>query len=179
MAFAAPLIPLAATVFGSSTGLSALAGGVGAVTALSQGLYQSAVARNNSKIAVANAEKSSVTSQENAARLDRDNAAAQAEQAVAQAASGTNIDSRSNVQARALSVRVGREEAVDTARAGSEEARRSLQEAANFRAESRNARTQGLLNAAGQVINTGNDLRSRSVNQKSTSLIQKRKKRFS
>jgi hypothetical protein len=154
MAFIAPLIPLAATFLGSATGaLSAGTAALGAVSAISAGNYQSMVAKNNARIAESNSNAESMAAQQEAARNDRTNAALLADQTVSQATSGTSLGSRSNITARALTARSGREEAQDIARAGAASAQRLQQDAANFRAEGKRAKIQGYLNATGSVLN--------------------------
>lgn len=155
MAFAAPLIAAAPAFLGSAGGIAALgSGALGAVTAISQGNYQAAVAKNNARIAEGNAEREALSAQQEAARSDREYAALAASQLMEQAASGLSIGSRSSIAARTLTRRVGNEAARDLVTGGSDAAQRLKQDAANFRAEAKNARTQGYLSAAGAAMGT-------------------------
>jgi hypothetical protein len=158
MAFVAPLLPALGTFFGSAGGIAAAgSAALGAVTAVTQGNYQAAVARNNEAIAKANADRESMAGQTQALRLSQENAGRLGELTAAQAASGLSIGSRSAVGARALETRIGRMEVEDTARAGAEQAQASLQQAANFRGEARAARRNGMLGAVGSALSLGGD----------------------
>jgi len=158
MAFAPLLLPALGTFFGSAGGIAAAAtAGLGAVTSITQGNYQAAVARNNEAIAKANADRESMAGQTQALRLSQENAGRVGELTTSQAASGLSIGSRSAVGARALETRIGRMEVQDTARAGAEQAQASLQQAANFRGEARAARRNGMLGAVGSALSLGGD----------------------
>ena len=161
MAFAAPLVAAVPACLGSSTGIAALTAataGIGAISAIQSGNYQAAVAKNNANIAAENAARLSEASQREAVRSDQDYRALLAEQLAAQGASGFDILGRSQTAARQLTTRTGRRAAKDIFDEGEAGARRSLQEAANFRAEGKAAKTQGYLSAAGQVLGAASDI---------------------
>lgn len=150
MAFIAPLAASASTFLGSTAGILSLASaGIGVASAISSGNYQAAVAKNNAQIAEQNAAMAAEASQREAARSDLEYAALLGAQLAEQGASGTSVTSRSNVLARALTRRTGRMAATDIVRGGADAAQRLKQDAANFRAEARQARTQGIIGAAG------------------------------
>lgn len=154
MAFIAPLAAAAVPFLASSTGAAVMTGataGVGALTSIQAGRYQAAVGRNNARIAEENAARIAEASQGEAMRSDQDYRALLGEQLAAQGASGLDILGRSAVAARKLTMKTGRDAAKDIITEGSAGARRSLQEAANFRGEARQAKLQGYLSAAGQI----------------------------
>lgn len=151
MAFAAPLVALAGPI---STALGIGAGVVGAASAISQGNYASAVAKNNAKIAAENAAKASEAAQKEAQRSSVDYAAQRAALIASQAASGLDLGSRSFVQSRMLERRVAGQAGVDIANQGATAAQQLLQDSANYRAEASSAKTQGYLNAAGTLLST-------------------------
>jgi hypothetical protein len=154
MAFIPPLIAAAGPLLASGTGAAIMSGvtaGIGALSSVQAGNYQAAVGRNNARIAEENAARIAEASQVEALRSDQDYRALLGEQLAAQGASGFDILGRSQVAARKLTVRTGRLAAKDIINEGSAGARRSLQEAANFRGEARQARLQGYVSAAGQL----------------------------
>jgi len=154
MAFAAPLIPVAASFLtsgGGAAALTSLTAGIGALSSIQAGRYQAAVGKNNARIAEENAARIAEASQREAARSDQDYRTLLGEQLAAQGASGFDILGRSQAAARKLTLRTGRLAARDIMDEGQAGARRSLQEAANFRAEARQAKLQGYLSAAGQL----------------------------
>lgn len=155
MAFVAPLIPVAASFLASSGGAAAmtsLTAGIGALTSVQQGNYQAAVGRNNARIAEENAARIAEAAQGEAMRSDQDYRALLGEQLAAQGASGFDILGRSQAAARELTARIGRLAAKDIMAEGRSGARRSLQEAANLRGEARQAKLQGYVSAAGQLM---------------------------
>lgn len=161
MAFIPPLIATAGTFLGSSTGIAAMAAataGIGAISAISQGNYQAAVARNNARIAEENAARLSEASQRESLRSDQDYRALLAEQLAAQGASGFDILGRSQRSARMLTQRTGRQAARDIWDEGTSASRRSLQEAANFRGEGRQAQLQGYFSGAGSLMQGASDV---------------------
>ena len=164
MAFAAPLLPLlasAGTFIGSTGGAAALTGlsaGLGALSAVQAGNYQAAVAKNNARIATENAARVSEASQREAMRSDQDYRALLGEQLAAQGASGFDILGRSQMEARDLTRRTGRLAARDITDEGTAGARRSLQEAANFRGEGRQAKLQGYLTGATTLLKGASDI---------------------
>lgn len=156
MAFAAPLLPALGSFFGSASGIAATASTlVGVASAVSQGNYQAAVARNNARLAEMNAQNELRSAQEQAKRISQENAAENAALLASQSASGVDIGSRSFGQARALQTRIGTQETVDIARAGTDRAQASLQQAANFRAQGKAAKRQGFFDATGSTLSLG------------------------
>ena len=163
MAFLAPLAAAVPAFLGSTTGIAALTAGTAAVGALSSiqaGNYQAAVARNNAQIAQENAARLSEASQREAMRSDQDYRALLGEQLAAQGASGFDILGRSQTAARMLTTRTGRRAAGDIFDEGTSASRRALQEAANFRGEAKQAKLQGYVSAAGQLLQAGSDISS-------------------
>lgn len=155
MAFIAPLLPVAASFLASGTGaavMSAATAGLGALSSVQAGNYQAAVGRNNARIAEENAARIAEAAQGEAMRSDQDYRALLGEQLAAQGASGFDILGRSQVAARELTSRTGRRAAKDIIDEGRSGARRSLQEAANLRGEARQAKLQGYVSAAGQLM---------------------------
>lgn len=130
---------------------------LGAVSAVQGGEYQAAVARNNARLAEENAARESEAAQRTALRSDQDYRALLGEQLAAQGASGLDILGRSQREARVLTRRTGRQAAMDISTEGEAGARRSLQEAANFRGEGRQARLQGYLSGASSLLQGASD----------------------
>lgn len=143
MAFAAPLLPLLPTIIGASS--AALSG----ISSLQNGNYQAAVVRNNAAIAERNAEAASEASQMEAARSDKEYAALGGEELAAQAASGLDVLGRTQVMTREAQTRVGQQQAVDIRNRGTNESRKFLQDAADYRAAGSQAKTQGIIGAIG------------------------------
>lgn len=154
MAFIAPLAAAALPALTSTAGvgaLTAVTSGIGAVSSIQNGYYQAAVARNNARISEENAARISAASQEESLRSDQDYAALLGEQLAAQGASGLDILGRSQVAARLLTQKTGRAAAKDISNEGTSRSRQMLQEAANFRAEGKQAKLQGYIGAAGAI----------------------------
>lgn len=149
MAFAAPLIPLIPTILGAG---SAIAEGVGSIQ---NGYYQAAVMKNNAAIAEYNAASTSEASQREAGRSDREYAAQLGSQLAAQGASGLDILGRTQVATRNVTRRVRSEAAGDIRMQGTNEARGMMQDAANFRGQGRQAKTQGLIGGIGSFVKAG------------------------
>jgi hypothetical protein len=162
MAFIPPLLASAGTFLGSAAGIStALAAAATAVTVASsvqQGHYQAAVAKNNALIAEQNAAKASEAAQQEAQRRGMESGALLAQQLAMQAASGIDVGSKSFLQTRQLTQRVGAQEQKDIAGQGSSAARRLLQDAANYRSEASAASKQGTINAIGAGLQFGSDI---------------------
>lgn len=158
MAFVAPLLPVLGSFFGSAAGIAATGtAALGAVTAISEGNYQAAVARNNERIAEMNAQRDSMAGQTEAMRLSQENAARVGDLTASQAASGLSIGSRSFGEGRALETRIGALETRDVARAGAERAQASMQQAANFRGEARAAKRSAVFGALGSAMSLAGD----------------------
>lgn len=161
MAFLPPLLAAAGPILMSSGGAAALTGltaGITALSAIQAGNYQAAVARNNARIAEENAARVSEASQREALRSDEDYRALLGEQLAAQGASGFDILGRSQTEARMLTRRVGRRAAMDLIDEGEAGARRSLQEAANFRGEGKQAKLQGYFSGASALLKGASDV---------------------
>lgn len=161
MAFVAPIAAGLGSVLASGTGAAittGLSAGLGALSSIQQGRYQAAVGRNNARIAEENAARASEAAQREGMRSDQDYRALLGEQLAAQGASGFDILGRSQVAARRLTEKTGRMAAADIRAEGTSDARRSLQEAANFRAEARQASRQGYISAAGQLLQGASDV---------------------
>lgn len=154
MAFIPPLIPIIGSFLATSGGAAAMTGltaGIGALSSIQAGNYQAAVGRNNARIAEENAARIAEAAQGEAQRSDQDYRALLGEQLAAQGASGFDVLGRSQVAARRLTMKTGRAAAKDIIDEGHSGARRSLQEAANLRAEAKQAKLQGYFSAAGQI----------------------------
>lgn len=145
MAFMAPLaVPLAI----AGTALEGF-------SAFSQGQYQSAVAKNNAKIAEENAERASYAAQVEQMRSDREYAAQQGTLLATQAASGFDVLGRSQVLSRANLARVRGEQAEDIRMQGYYDVRNLQQEQANFLGEARAAKTQAWMGLASTAFDIG------------------------
>lgn len=171
MAFIAPLAAAVVPLLTSSAGVAAATGltaGLGAISAIQQGNYQAAVSRNNARIAEENAARISEASQRESMRSDQDYRALLAEQLAAQGASGLDILGRSQVAARMLTQRTGRMAAQDIIDEGTARSRGSLQEAANFRSEGKQAKTQGYISAAGSLLQGASNIGSTLVRGRKT-----------
>lgn len=159
MAFAAPLMPLIASA-GSSSLLTAGAAGLSAIGSIAQGSYQSAVLKNNARIADANAIMAQRDSQETARRASIEGASRLAELTAAQAASGLDLGGRSFTGARALQQRSNATEREDIGRRGLAEISNFRQEAASLRSQASAAKTQGFFDAAGSILGAASQIRS-------------------
>lgn len=160
MAFVPPLLAAAAssigTFAGSATGVASIASaGLSAITAIEAGNYQAAVAKNNAMQAVMDANAESEAGQVNAMRSDIDYAAALAGQMAEQGASGFDMLSRSQMATRNRTRKTREEAALDIRNDSTNAARRLMQDAANYRAEGKMAKTQGYLSAFSDVLSLG------------------------
>ncbi len=145
MAFLAPLaLPLA-------IGGAAISG----IGAFGQSMYQSAVAKNNAKIAEDNAERVGYAAQIEQMRSDREYAAEEGALLATQAASGFDVLGRSQVMSRANLARVRGEAAVDIRQQGLFDVRNLQQEQANFLGEARAAKTQAWMSVASTAFEIG------------------------
>lgn len=179
MAFIAPIAAAAGSFLTSGVGMAAVTGltaGVSALSSIQQGNYQAAVARNNARIAEENAARISEASQREGMRSDQDYRALLAEQLAIQGASGLDILGRSQVAARQLTQRTGRRAAKDISDEGTAEARRSLQEAANFRSEGKQAKTQGYISAAGSLLQGASNIGSTLVRGRDRRSFERRRR---
>lgn len=164
MAFAAPILAAVPAFLGSTAGVTALgvaSAGLTGLTAIQNGNYQAAVAKNNARIAEQNAARASEAAQTEAMRSDIDYRALLAEQLAEQGASGFDILGRSQTNARMLTRRTGRRAAQDIRQEGEAAAGRDLQEGANFRAAGRQAKLQGYTTALGSALQAGTLIQGR------------------
>lgn len=159
MAFLAPVAAFAAANAGTiSTVLGVASAGISGISAIQQGNYQAAVARNNAIIAEQNAARASTAAQVEQSRSDKEYAAMAAAQLASQAASGLDIGSRSLSQGRQLTRRTGRRAAFDIYNRGTTDSRNFLQDAANFRSEGTAAQRQGYMSAIGSTLSASASL---------------------
>lgn len=165
MAFIPPLLAAAGTFLGSAGGIAtaigAAATAVTAASSIQQGHYQAAVAKNNAAIAEQNAAKAEQAAQQEAIRKGQESGALRAEQLAMQAASGIDVGSKTFLQTRQLTTRVGAQEQSDIVGQGVSAANRLLQDSANYRAEASAAKKQGTINAIGSVLQYGSDVFNR------------------
>lgn len=162
MAFAVPLIAAAGAAGGSSllgagltTALGIGSAALTGVSALQNGYYQAAVAKNNAAVADRNAAAVSEAAQRNAMRSDQDYAAERAGVMSEQATSGLDLLGRTQSAARRRVSDTGRLAAGDIRAQGTNEARRLMQDAASFRAEGKQAKRQGFITALGAGLDAG------------------------
>jgi hypothetical protein len=144
MAFAA--LPLALSVASS-----AIAG----VSQFQQSQYQSAVAKNNARIAEENADRASYASQMEQMRSDRELRAEQGTLLASQAASGFDILGRSQIMSRHNLERVRGEQALDIRQQGLYDVRNFQQQQANFMGEARAQKTAAWMGAAATAFDIG------------------------
>lgn len=162
MAFAAPLLPFLAIAGTAIQGISAF----------QQGQYQSAVAKNNAKIAEDNANRASYASQIEQMRSDREVRAAEGTLLATQAASGFDVLGRSQLASRTNLARVRGEQALDIRQQGLFDVRNLQQEQANFLGEARAQKTQAWMGAAATAFDIGAQAaKSPKVRKAASSLI--------
>ncbi len=162
MAFVAPLILAAGAAGGTAiaggTLATSLAVGSAALTGLSgfqQGMYQSAVAKNNAQIAADNAKKESDRAQVEQIRADRESAELIGTQEAIQGSSGLNLLGRSALLTRANARRVGRETALDIREQGVANTRNFIQKSAEFRGEAKQAKIGAFMSLAEGALEAG------------------------
>lgn len=151
MAFLPPLATVAA-----AAGIAATV--VQGVGAIQQGEYQNQVAKNNARIAEANAANAGKAAQIEQMRSDREYAAMLGEQVGIQSASGIDILGRTQTAVRRGTQARQGEAAIDIRRGGETNSRNLQQEAANFRAEGAQAKTQGYITGFGKFLEAGSSL---------------------
>lgn len=144
MAFAA--LPLVLSV--ASTALAGF-------SQFQQAQYQSAVAKNNAKIADQNAERAGYAAQIEQMRSDREYQAQEGAQLAAQAASGFDVLGRSQMASRANLARVRGEQALDIREQGLFDVRNFQQESANFMGEARAQKTAAWMGLASTAFDIG------------------------
>jgi multidrug resistance efflux pump len=139
-------LPLALTV--ASTAISGY-------SQFQQSMYQSAVAKNNAKIAEKNADRASYAAQINQMRSDREYAQQESAQLAAGSASGLDVLGRSQVLARSTLAAVRGEEAKDIRDKGLFDVRNFQQEQANYLGEARAAKTQAWMGLVSTAFDIG------------------------
>jgi hypothetical protein len=131
------------------TGATALIGGVQGFTA---GGYQSAVAKNNARIAETNAVRAFEDSQTEKMDNDFDIANILGEQTAAQGASGLALSSRSAAAVRDTTRKTGQIEGGRIIAEGLSKAHNFRQQAADFKAEGKAAKVKGYFDLAGGIV---------------------------
>lgn len=163
MAFLAA-IPAAIGSFFSGAGggvgaaLSAGSALLGGISALGTASYQSQVAKNNAKIAEENAALAQQTAQAEQLRSDQEIAGLIGQQEAIQSASGLSTSGKSQFLTRRSTARIGRAQAGDIRAQGNLDTRNFLNQADSFRAEAKNAKTQGMFGLASGILGAGTSL---------------------
>lgn len=139
-------LPLALTV--ASTAISGY-------SQFQQSMYQSAVAKNNAKIASQNADRASYAAQINQMRSDREYAQQESAQLAAQSASGLDVLGRSQVMSRVAFASVRDQEAQDIRDKGLFDVRNFQQEQANYLGEARAQKTQAWMGLVSTAFDIG------------------------
>ena len=142
---------------------------VSGISNFQQAKYQSAVAKNNAKIAGQNAERAEYASQIEQMRSDREYRAQQGAQLATQAASGLDVMGRSQSMSRLNLFRVAGEAATDIRRKGEYDVRNFQQEQANFLGEARAAKTQAWMGLAASAFSIGGQVASSPFGRKTAS----------
>lgn len=146
MAFALPFLPLALSVAGTA---------ISGFSQFQQAQYQSAVAKNNAKIAKQNADRLSYATQIEQMRSDREYAQQSSSLLASQAASGFDVLGRSQLASRNNLARVRGEQAEDIRLEGLADVRNMLQESANFLGEARAQKTAAWMGLAATAFDIG------------------------
>lgn len=147
----------------------ALAVGATAIQGFSQfqqSQYQSAVAKNNAKIASQNADRASYASQINQMRSDREYEAQQSSVLASQAASGLDVLGTTQRAVRANVDRVRGEQAVDIRNQGLFDVRNFQQEQANYLGEARAQKTAAWMGLAATAFSIGSQVVGSSQGKK-------------
>lgn len=113
-----------------------------------QAQYQAAVAKNNSKIALANADRANEAAQIEQLRSDREYRAQEGAVVASQAASGLDVLGHSQTLTRQNLARVRGEQAEDIRLKGLNEVRNFQQDSANFLGEARAQKTAAWMSLA-------------------------------
>lgn len=165
MAFVVPLLGAAIAGGGTAaaggsllTALSVAGAALTGVSAIQQGQYQAAVAKYNAKQSEQDAAKTMEATQEESKRSDIQYAALLSQQIAEQGASGLDVGSRSFGQARMLTERVRGQQGQDIYNQGTSATGRLLADAANYRAQASQAKTQGYLTAAGAALDAAGSI---------------------
>jgi len=141
------------------------------ISSFQQSMYQSAIAKNNARIAAQNADRASEAAQIEQMRSDREYASQEGTALAAQSASGLDVLGASQRLAHSNIARVRGEEAADIRKKGLLEVQNFQQEQANFLGESRAAKTNAWMGAAATAFNIGSTLSKPGVGRKFNSLI--------
>jgi hypothetical protein len=120
-----------------------------------QSMYQSAIAKNNAKIAADNADRASYAGQVEQMRSDREYMAQSAAVTATQAASGLDVLGKSQIMSRANIARVRGEQAIDIRQQALFQVRNMQQEQANFLGEARAEKTQAWMGLAATAFDIG------------------------
>lgn len=148
MAFVAAIAPI----------LSAVGAGVGAIGSLAQGQYQGQVARNNSTIALQNADYSRASGLQQASITSMKGAAKEAGIKTAQAANGIDVNTGSAVDVQA-SQRMTDELDAETVLNNSElQAYGYTTQSTNFKAQAQQDETAGFYGAASGLLGAASSL---------------------
>ncbi len=148
-------------------GLAATA--VQGISQFQQSRYQSAVAKNNAKIAGQNADRAEYASQIEQMRSDREYRAQQGAQIATQAASGLDVMGRSQSMSRLNLFRVAGEQAGDIRRKGEYDVRNFQQEQANFLGEARAQKTQAWMGLAASAFSMGSQVAQSPLGRRAVS----------
>lgn len=132
--------------------LSLASGAIGAVGAVSSGIYQNQVAKNNAQVARWAADAEKQKGETEAFEADRKAAAEMGEQKAMQAASGLNIDSSSFSSVRDSSQKIASTNRQRIATNTSARVWGLNQEAQNMEAQGKAAQTAGFLEGAGSML---------------------------
>lgn len=162
MAFAAPLLALAAAGSGAAAAGGTLATAVtvagtalGTIGQYQQAQQQAQIARNNQAAAMANAEAASTAAQQKQVRSDYEYAALLGEQEAAQGASGLDILGATQLRTRALTDRTRATAATDLRREGEAQVGQFLGDAQNFGLAARSSKLQGMIGLAEGAVGIG------------------------
>lgn len=159
MAFLAPVGAFLAANAGTiGTVLSIGSAAVTGISAIQQGNYQAAVARNNAMIADQNAAAAAEAAQIEQARSDREYAGLLGQQLSVGGASGLDLNSASLRRGRMLTRRTRGEAARDIMGQGRQQIMGFQQDSANFRAQGIAARRQGIVTAIGAGLGAAGDI---------------------
>lgn len=128
---------------------------ISGISSFQQSMYQSAVAKNNAKIAEDNSNRASYAGQIEQMRSDREYRAQEGTVLATQAASGFDVLGRSQVMSRANVDRVRGEAALDIRGQALDNVRNLQQEQANFLGEARAQKTQAWMGLASTAFDIG------------------------
>lgn len=159
MSFVVPLfsaIGSGLSNIGLGTALSVGSSVLGTVSAIGAANYQAGVARNNALIAEQNAMQASDRAQQEQVEADRETAALLGEQVAIQGASG--LTGASQLRTRRSANRLGQQDRENIRLGGDREIQNFRQQAENFRAEGRAAKSQATGALIGGIFDAGSSL---------------------